>query len=693
MISFRCSVRGLSLLSLFVVTAAWSAFAQSPKDKGDPSSPPKQKQELAVTLTKGNVIKSNTVPTVEAATRAMNQTPGAVNVVPFQDVEKRYIQNFQDTLSLVPGVFAQKRFGEEVRLSIRGSGISRGFHVRGVTLLQDGIPFNLADGSGDFQEADPLALQYIEVYKGANALAYGANSLGGAINLVSPTGYTANGHQARMEAGSESTYRGNLRSGYLFDNQDAFLSLTGTESDGFRQHSQQSSAKLNTNYGIKLNDDLETRFYLGGNIIEQDLPGSLSRSDALNNPTKANPIQVLGDQKRDIRSLRLSNKTAYRISDTQNLEGGVFLNLKDLFHPIFAVVDQETKDYGGFGTLEGNYALGDYQNRYRLGFTAQEGTTDARLYTNVKGSRGKLIGDADQTASTYNFFGQNHFYVTPAVALVTGGQLTLAERESFNHLNPTASDQETYRSFNPKVGVLYEPVKDNQFFANISKSSEAPTFSDLTQGGTAGFIPLKEQSAWTAEIGTREQRGDYAWDVSLYRSWVKDELVQYTTGPGIPATTFNADKTLHQGLELGFDVQITETVKWRNAYTYNDFTFQGDPQYGDNRLPGIPEHFYKTIVRYTDPAGWNVAPSLEWVPVGAEVDFANTLDAPGYAILGVEAGYELNERVSLFVDARNLTNEKYISNFSTITRATPQNSNVFYPGDGIGIFGGIVVRF
>ena len=52
----------------------------------------------------------------------------------------------------------------------------------------DGIPINTADGYGDFQEIDPTAYKYVEVWKGANALQYGANSLGGAINFVIPTG-------------------------------------------------------------------------------------------------------------------------------------------------------------------------------------------------------------------------------------------------------------------------------------------------------------------------------------------------------------------------------------------------------------------------------------------------------------------------------------------------------------------------
>ena len=67
-------------------------------------------------------------------------------------------------------------------------GLSRNFHLRGVQLYMDGIPINTADGYGDFQEIDPTAYKYVEVYKGANALQFGANSLGGAINFVMPTG-------------------------------------------------------------------------------------------------------------------------------------------------------------------------------------------------------------------------------------------------------------------------------------------------------------------------------------------------------------------------------------------------------------------------------------------------------------------------------------------------------------------------
>ncbi|MDH4653383.1 Plug domain-containing protein [Pseudomonas sp. JG-B] len=65
------------------------------------------------------------------------------------------------------------RFGaEEARLSIRGSGLQRTFHGRGLLLMQDGAPVNLADGSFDFQTIEPLTTDHIEVLRGANAWRY-----------------------------------------------------------------------------------------------------------------------------------------------------------------------------------------------------------------------------------------------------------------------------------------------------------------------------------------------------------------------------------------------------------------------------------------------------------------------------------------------------------------------------------------
>ena len=148
---------------------------------------------------------SLTVPTTAQAQAILARVPGSVVVVP--DTAYKYstpAATLKDVLDYVPGVFIQPKWGEDSRLSIRGSGLSRNFHLRSVQLYMDGIPINTADGYGDFQEIDPTAYRYVEVYKGANALRFGANSMGGAINFVSPD-------RARRQPARRQRRRGQLR--------------------------------------------------------------------------------------------------------------------------------------------------------------------------------------------------------------------------------------------------------------------------------------------------------------------------------------------------------------------------------------------------------------------------------------------------------------------------------------------------
>jgi len=58
-----------------------------------------------------------------------------------------------------------------------------------IPVLLDGFVYGQADGFSDFESLELLATKRIEVYKGANALRFGGFTLGGAINLVTKTGY------------------------------------------------------------------------------------------------------------------------------------------------------------------------------------------------------------------------------------------------------------------------------------------------------------------------------------------------------------------------------------------------------------------------------------------------------------------------------------------------------------------------
>src|SRR5690606_32140663 len=114
----------------------------------------------------------------------------------------------------------------------------------------------------DFQAVEPLAARYVEVYRGANALEYGAATLGGAINFVAPTGADAAPAALRIEGGSFGYLRGQASFSGRGDRTDGYLSLTGSNQDGFREHARQENYRLFGNAGYRFSDSLESRLYL-----------------------------------------------------------------------------------------------------------------------------------------------------------------------------------------------------------------------------------------------------------------------------------------------------------------------------------------------------------------------------------------------------------------------------------------------
>ena len=650
-----------------------------------------------------------TVPSVTQTQREMARTPGAVSVVPAAKYQDIYAHNIEDVMDFTPGVFARKRYGAEVRLSIRGSGLSRGFHMRGLELLQDGVPFNLADGSADFQEIDPLIAQHIEVYKGGNGLRFGSSSLGGAINFVMPTAYSADAQNlVRLEGGSFGSYRVHSQTARVYDRTDIFAAISGNQVDGYRDHEKEESIRFSGNIGHRFNERAETRFYILSNIVDQELPGTLTLQQALDTPEMAAANAVSGHHQRNVRSVRIANKTAVTLDDGAIIEFGGYAGYKRLYHPIFQVIDQRGPLAGLFTRYRGEGSLAGHRNILTVGGDLSWGEVDAKRFVNIAGSRGALTASGTQSSTNLRLYAENQFYVAGDVALVGGVQAIHAYRKFTNDLAPAQSDSTDFSSVSPKAGVLWNATENAQLYANVTRSYEPPTFSELVQATVFQFVPLDPQRAVTYEIGTRGATGSVAWDIALYHARVKGELVNFTTGGGIPASTFNADKTIHQGIEAsltldpgayGADEVLPEGSRLllEQAYTFNDFHFDGDALYGDNDLAGMPPHVYVAALRYKSPApnglGWDIAPKIEWVPDGGHVDYANTLEAPGYAILGVEGGVDLAKGVRLFADARNLTDKRYISTYSTITDATAVATNVFYPGEGRSVFAGVRVAF
>lgn len=626
----------------------------------------------------------------DAAEARVRATPGGADVVNYRDYADKTVVSLRDTLAFSPGIYTQPRFGQEVRISIRGSGLSRGFHMRGLTLLQDGIPINLADDNGDFQELEPIFFDHLEVFRGSNALRFGSGTLGGAINGVTPTGNSAKGVYARLDGGSYDFVRGLVSAGFGDERASAWGALSADSGDGDRDHAKRHSVRGQANLQLKLSDTVTTRFYASTNHIVQELPGALTEAVVLSRPKTGS---FSGDQHRDIDSLRLQNRTKVDLGDT-SLEVGVFLNSKQLFHPIFQVIDQKSDDYGSFTRLE--HQAGPFS--LTLGGEIRRGSTRARQYVNVAGKRGALVFDADQDARTANLYGEVRYRPVERLSLIVGGIYADGWRQRRVNFSttPAQNGRVSYDQFSPKFGVLFDATPEVQFYGNYSRSAEFPGFGEVFQtvNGLNAFIgAIAPQRAWTAEVGTRGTSGPLSWDISLYRARLKGELLQYNVdvNGGIPAATFNADRTLHQGIEAGLTLDAAAWLRLRQTWLYSDFRFRGDAVFGNNRLPVVPRHALRSEVRFGGEA-LHVAPNLEWVPQGAWADYANTHRTRGYALLGLSAGATVASGVDLFLDARNLTGKKAVGDISAVLTATPASA-IYYPVERRAIYAGVRTRF
>jgi iron complex outermembrane receptor protein len=667
-------------------------------------------------LVEGLSEPSLTVPSIGAVRADLASVPGGTSVVLGEDIRRGRASTLRDALDFTPGVFVQSRFGaEEARISIRGSGLQRTFHGRGLKLLQDGVPLNLADGGFDMQAVEPLAARHVEVWRGANALRYGATTLGGAINFVTPTGHDADPLQGRVEAGSFGYVRSQVGSGAVVGDADYYASFTHFAQDGYRQHAAQETQRFFAGVGYRISGRLENRAWFTAVKTDSQLPGSLSLSNALHNPRLGS---FAGDQKRDFTLYRLSDRLAW-VGDNSEVQVSGFWSHKDLDHPIFQVVDQNSNDLGLDARFTHRGRIAGMDNRFMAGFAPVYGWVEEARFVNGafagRPRRGAKTAENRLDSLNLDTYFEDTLRVSDRIRVVGGASVSHARRQFKDRFlsDGDQTDTRDYLGFNPKLGVIHEFAKGAQAFANVSRSFEPPSFGELTRpaipGQTNGLVKLEAQTGTTLEAGTRGDLGRFTWDISIYHAWLDDELLSLQVGNFNPPVTqtVNAGRTIHQGFELGLGGRLVEGAFFRSAdargrddvfvqltYLFSDFRFDGDPRNGDNRLPGIPRHHLRAEVRYEHGCGFYLGPNVEWVPEAYPVDIANTRStyAPGYAILGMRAGYRATKGINFFVDARNLTDEAYVATTGVLNTATVASA-AFNPGDGRAFYGGLEIRF
>ncbi|TVP88780.1 MAG: TonB-dependent receptor [Pseudomonadaceae bacterium] len=176
------------------------------------------------------------LPTVLSATRlkqAPAEVPGSMTILDRNLIRASGARDIPELLRLVPGMKVGYRRGHQANVNYHGLNITE---ARRMQVLIDGRSvYRPGLATVDWTDI-PLAIEdieRIEVFRGPNTAAYGANALMGVINIISTDPSAYHGTRVKVTQGRRNVNDFYANQHIHLDNTHSRLSIFGKEDTGF----------------------------------------------------------------------------------------------------------------------------------------------------------------------------------------------------------------------------------------------------------------------------------------------------------------------------------------------------------------------------------------------------------------------------------------------------------------------------
>lgn len=540
-------------------------------------------------------------------------------------------------LNLVPGL-ALSAVGPRNETGV----YVRGFDLRQVPVYLDGVPVYVPyDGYVDLARFTTFDLAEMNVAKGFSSVLYGANALGGAINLVSRRpvrpleaearlGWMTGGYVASVNAGGiYATPLGDfyLQSGAsLLNRQFSVLpqnfTATRYEDGGQRENSFRRDWKLSLKIG-----------FTPANALLGD---EYAVSVQLQRGTKGNPTYLGSDANIQARFWQWpywNKESAYWLSQTTlgdrtNAWGYVKTRIYyDRFTNLLRSFDDAT-----FTTQARPFAFDSYYDDDTFGGTVELGTTLIERNTLKIAAHYKYDTHRENNAGepvrtfrdgTFSVGVEDVWTVMDALSVVAGvnfnartsfqAQGFRAPRDVYDF--PLASNT----SLDPQLAALYRWDGVGLLHASIARKSRFPTIKDrysFRLGQALANPDLQQENALHYELGWSGAVTDWLrGKLNLLSSDITNVIQRVDNVTRDPQTNRplfqlqNVGNARHLGVETAWELSLANTFSANVQYTYLNRRNVTTPEI---RLIDTPEHRFLTTLQYTFVETITIGGSIEY---------------------------------------------------------------------------------
>lgn len=648
-------------------------------------------------------VESVVVTGTRSAERAFD-VPASIDRVDGEALrDQQWRVNLSEGVARVPGLLVQNRqnYAQDLQVSSRGFGARATFGVRGVRLIQDGIPLTMPDGQGQTALLDLEGAGAIEVLRGPFAALYG-NASGGVIHVIGDDAPRKPFVEGSVMGGSDSTWRTGVRFGVSSGSFGATGNVSRFETNGSRDHSaaRRDLANARLRFGL---DNGASIVVIANALNQPDTqdPLGLTQAQLDADPGQAGTNALAQDTRKSIKHTQGGLVWRHPQLLGGAVEASVYGGQRQLTQYLgLPLVAQGITSSGGVVDLDRNFSgtglqwrLGDEQRSITVGLAYDRMREHRQGFVNNAGTAGALRRDEDDTVNSFDQFIIGSWQVAPAWKLTGGLRHSVVRFESKDRFitgaNPDDSGSARYSATSPVLGVLHQLSPDLHLFASLGRGFETPTFAELAyrSGGQPGLnFDLAAAKSRNFEAGVKARLGgNMRASAVVFRADTRNEVVSAGSSGGRTVYA-NAGKTRREGLELSMDATLPAGFNATLAYTntraeYRDLVTPAGADLSGKRIPGVPRQvLYGELGWRHLASGFSSAAEVRGASRLSAND-TNTAQAPGYVTTALRAGFEQRIgawKLTQFARVDNLFDKDYVG--SVIVNET--NQRYFEPAPG-----------